>query len=97
MLNDGTHPKSKKQILKAETVKTMFENQISEFPDFGRNTPLPSAKPEYSNEAPELYPQEGNPPQGWGLSFMSTIAPGPTGRGGNTAWWAGYVLMLCRT
>ena len=36
-----------------------------------------------------MYPQEGNPPQGWGLSMFLTIEPGATGRGANTGWWAG--------
>jgi len=93
-LNDGTHPKSKKQILKPETVKTMFENQIPEFPDFARNTPLPPTKLEFANPAPEIYPQEGQPPQGWGLSFMITQEPGVTGRGRNTAFWAGIANLF---
>lgn len=29
--------------------------------------------------------------QGWGLSFMITQEPGATGRGRNTAWWAGEI------
>ena len=36
----------------------------------------------------------GNPPQGWGISFMLTIDPGPTGRGANTAWWAGIANLF---
>ncbi len=36
-----------------------------------------------------MYPQEGNPPQGWGLSWFLTLAPGATGRGANTGWWCG--------
>lgn len=36
----------------------------------------------------------GNPPQGWGLSFMLTQEPGPTGRGANTAWWAGIANLF---
>lgn len=86
LLNNGTHPKTKNQILKPETVEMMFENSIPEFPDFARNTPLPPSKIELSNAAPELYPEEGDPPQGWGLSFMLTTKPGPTGRGKGTAW-----------
>jgi len=41
-----------------------------------------------------LYPQEGNPPQGWGLSFMLTQEPGATGRGRNTAYWAGIANLF---
>lgn len=93
LLNDGTHPKTGKQILKPETIATMWENQISQWPDFAREG-IPAAKPEYTNELPELYPQEGNPPQGWGLSFMLTQEPAATGRGKNTACWAGIANLF---
>lgn len=36
-----------------------------------------------------MYPQAGNPPQGWGISMFLTIAPVEGGRGANTGWWAG--------
>lgn len=42
-------------------------------------------------EVANLYP--GDPPQGWGLSFFLTMAPGMTGRGANTAWWAGLANL----
>lgn len=71
----------------------MFENQVPEFPDFAR-TPTPAAKSEQTNAFPELYPQAGNPPQGWGLSFMLTQEAGATGRGRNTAWWAGIANLF---
>ena len=93
LLNDGTSPKTGKQILKPETVNTMWENQVPEHPDFARQG-IPAAKPDQTNPAPELYPQEGNPPQGWGLSFMLTQEPGATGRGRNTAWWAGIANLF---
>ncbi|CZT20436.1 probable related beta-lactamase [Ramularia collo-cygni] len=93
LLNDGKSPKTGAQILKPETVKEMFENQIKEHPDFAR-AGIPAAKPDQTNPAPELYPQEGNPPQGWGLSFMITQEPGATGRGRNTAWWAGIANLF---
>lgn len=92
LLNDGTSPKTSKQILKPETVKEMFENQIPQHPHFSR-VGIPAGKSEQTNPIPELYPQEGNPPQGWGLSFMLTIEPGATGRGRNTAWWAGIANL----
>lgn len=72
----------------------MFENQIPEFPDFARNHPLPPCKSEWSNPAPELYPEKGDPPQGWGLSFMLTQEPGMTGRGKGTSWWAGIANLF---
>ena len=58
MLNDGKSPKTGAQILKPETVKMMWENQIPQHPNFARDG-LSSAKTEHSNSAPELYPQEG--------------------------------------
>ena len=45
--------------------------------------------PTVANHFEEIYPQPGNPPQGWGLSWFLTIAPGPTGRGANTGFWCG--------
>jgi len=93
LLNDGTSPKTGKQILQPKTVEEMFQNSIPEFPDFARRG-LPNVKPEFSNNAPELYPQPGNPPQGWGLSFMITQEEGQTGRGRNTAWWAGIANLF---
>ncbi|KAG0652015.1 methylbutanoyltransferase, partial [Hyphodiscus hymeniophilus] len=88
LLNDGTSPTTGKQILKPETVKTMFENQIPQLPNFAREG-LQAAIPELTNEIPELYPQPHDQAQGWGLTFMLTISEGATGRGGNTGWWAG--------
>jgi len=93
LLNDGKSPKTGAQILKKETVDAMWENQVPSMPDFARQG-IPAAKPEQTNPAPELYPQEGNPPQGWGLSFMLTQEPGSTGRGRNTAWWAGIANLF---
>ena len=59
LLNDGKSPKTGAQILKPETVETMWENQISKHPDFARQG-IPAAKKEQTNPLPELYPQEGN-------------------------------------
>ncbi|TID13495.1 Transcription initiation factor TFIID subunit 6 [Venturia nashicola] len=88
LLNDGTSPTTGHQLLKKETIDIMWENQIPQYPDFARQN-LQPANPTLANPAPEFYPQGGNPPQGWGLSFFLTIQKGETGRGGNTAWWAG--------
>lgn len=41
-----------------------------------------------------MYPQEGDPPQGWGLSMFLTLSPGATGRGANTGWWAGLANLF---
>ena len=88
LLNDGTSPTTGKRILKPETVQQMFENQIPQLPNFGREK-IQAAFPELTNEIGELYPQPHDQPQGWGLTFMLTISEGATGRGRNTGWWAG--------
>ena len=69
----------------------MFTNQIPEFPDFGRKG-IHSAKPTYTNDVPDLYHQPKEQPQGWGLTFMLTVHEAATGRGKNTAWWAGEFI-----
>lgn len=88
LLNDGLSPTTGKRILQASTVQEMFQNQIKEFPDFGRQG-IPAAKPDYTNPLPDLYPQPPEQAQGWGLSFFLTLHPGATGRAANTGWWAG--------
>lgn len=90
LLNDGTHPKSGTQILKPETVKEMFSNQIESMPDFGRQY-IAAAKPQFTHPSEDLFPQEGAPPQGWGLTFMLLPEGIPTGRGKNSAYWAGII------
>jgi CubicO group peptidase (beta-lactamase class C family) len=87
LLNDGTSPKTGVQLLKKETVDLMFTNQIPQFPDFGRQG-IPAAKPDLTNPISDVYPVEGNPPQGWGLTFMLSNG-GPTGRSKSTGFWAG--------
>ena len=71
----------------------MFTNQISEFPDFGR-VHIPDAKSEWTNPLPQLYPQEGDPAQGWGLTFMLTLTEGATGRAPSCSHWAGIVNLF---
>jgi CubicO group peptidase (beta-lactamase class C family) len=90
--NDGTSPTNGATILSADTVKLMWENQIPDKPDFSRNAP-PPANLLLANHNKEMYPQSGDPPQGWGLSFFLTIAPGATGRGANTGWWCGLANL----
>jgi CubicO group peptidase (beta-lactamase class C family) len=65
----------------------MFTNQVEKFPDFGRQG-IPDAKPDLTNPLGDLYPVEGNAPQGWGLTFMMSNG-GPTGRSKTTGFWAG--------
>lgn len=71
LLNDGTSPTTGRKILEKKTVDAMFENQIPQFPDFGRKG-IPGVKPTYTNPIPDLYPQPKEQPQGWGLTFMLT-------------------------
>lgn len=87
LLNNGTCPRTNVQLLRKETVDEMFRNQISSFPNFARQS-IPAAKAGLTNEIPELYPVEGNPPQGWGLTFMLSNG-GSTGRSPSTGQWAG--------
>ena len=70
----------------------MWENQIPQLPNFGRKG-IPAAKSEQSNPIPDMYPQ-GEAPQGWNLLGMLTIEPTATGRGENTAWWAGIANLF---
>ncbi|KAG9384028.1 Beta-lactamase family protein [Pyrenophora tritici-repentis] len=87
LLNDGKSPKTGAQLLKKETVDLMFTNQIPQFPDFGRQG-IPAAKPDLTYTLPEIYPVEGRPAQGWGLTFMLSNG-GSTGRSKSTGFWAG--------
>ncbi|KAJ5165282.1 Beta-lactamase-like protein [Penicillium coprophilum] len=87
LLNDGTCPKTGNKLLRKETVDEMFSNQIPQFPNYSRQG-IPDAKPDLTNPVPEFYPVSGNPPQGWGLSFMLSNG-GPTGRSNSTGHWAG--------
>ncbi|KAL1598465.1 hypothetical protein SLS59_006749 [Nothophoma quercina] len=87
LLNDGTSPTTGAKLLDKATVDTVFTNQVERFPDFARQG-IPAAKPDLTNAVPEIYPVEGNPPQGWGLTFMLSNG-GPTGRSKSTGFWAG--------
>lgn len=91
LLNDGTSPKSGAKILSKSTVDEMFRNQIPNFPNFARQG-IPAAKQDLTNPIPEIYPVPGNPPQGWGLTFMLSNG-GATGRSTGTGFWAGLPNM----
>ncbi|KAI3574091.1 beta-lactamase/transpeptidase-like protein [Fusarium oxysporum f. sp. albedinis] len=91
LLNGGTCPKTGNQILRTETVDLMFRNSIEKFPNFARQ-PIPAAKPDLTNPIPELYPVEGDSPQGWGLTFFLTNG-GSTGRSRSTVQWAGLANL----
>ncbi|KAH7120250.1 beta-lactamase/transpeptidase-like protein [Dactylonectria estremocensis] len=87
LLNDGTCPQTGAQILRKATVDEMFRNQTPAFPNASRQF-IPAAKPDLTNPISELYPVPGNPPQGWGLTFMLSNG-GVTGRSKGTVQWAG--------
>ncbi|KAL4879721.1 beta-lactamase/transpeptidase-like protein [Aspergillus karnatakaensis] len=87
LLNNGTDPQTGVEILAPHTIDEMFRNQIPQFPNYSRQG-IPAAKPDLTNPIPELYPVPGDPPQGWGLTFMLTNG-GATGRSTTTGNWAG--------
>ncbi|KAH3682013.1 hypothetical protein WICPIJ_007005 [Wickerhamomyces pijperi] len=87
LMNDGVCPITGARILKKETIDEMFVNQIPEMPDFGRRKL--TALDGLSYNITDLYPQEGNPPQGWGLSFFINLTPLPTGRSAGSGFWCG--------
>lgn len=87
LLNNGTCPKTGSKLLSKKTVDEMFANQIPQFPNYSRQG-IAAAKPDLTNHIGELYPVSGDPPQGWGLTFMLSNG-GATGRSKSTAHWAG--------
>jgi CubicO group peptidase (beta-lactamase class C family) len=88
LLNDGTSPTTNAVILQRSTVDDMFTNQIPKLPNFGRQH-MDNAKPDLVNSVDEFFPQPLDQEQGWGLTFMITPHPAPTGRGANAVHWAG--------
>jgi len=89
ILNGGTCPKTGKTLLRSHTVDAMFENQIPQWPNFARKE-WPAAMPDGTYPIKELYPQQPHDqPQGWGLSFMLTLAATLEGRGPKTGSWSG--------
>lgn len=67
----------------------MASNQVPHLPDFARKG-LAGAIPVLSNDVPELYPQLGNPPQGWSLAGLLNLeANATTGRKKNSVFWCG--------
>ncbi|KAJ5779268.1 Beta-lactamase-like protein [Penicillium paradoxum] len=91
LLNDGTCPRTGHKLLSKETVDQMFSNQIPHFPNYSRQG-ITAAKPDLTNPVPELYPVAGDPPQGWGLTFMLSNG-GATGRSTGTGHWAGLANL----
>lgn len=69
------------QLLKAETVAAMSQNQMGDL----NMTKLATAAPIYSNDV-DLYPDQVKK---WGLSFMINTAATPEGRSAGSLAWAG--------
>jgi hypothetical protein len=75
-------------------VNLMVQNQIPHMPDFARKG-FEDAIPFITNTVQELYPQSGNPPQGWSMGGMLTLeADGRTGRSKNTVHWCGMTNLF---
>ncbi|KAJ5471301.1 Beta-lactamase [Penicillium desertorum] len=92
LLNNGQCPKSGTQILKPQSVRMFFENQIPQFPNFGREG-MSTMKPSLMNAAPELYPQPPEHAQGWSLGGFHHVCGTRTGRSPKTVWWAGLANL----
>lgn len=86
LMNQGVSPHTGHRILQEESIDELLANQIPQFPDFGRQG-LTGAKPDLTNGANDLYPMEGNPPQGYCMTGMLT--PTATGRSETSVWWSG--------
>ncbi|KAJ5670615.1 uncharacterized protein N7477_005978 [Penicillium maclennaniae] len=92
LLNDGSCPRTGARILETKTVQDIFENQIPQFPHFGRQG-ISASKPDLTNSISDIYPISEEAPQGWGLSFMLSNSQA-TGRSINTAHWAGLANLF---
>jgi CubicO group peptidase (beta-lactamase class C family) len=69
------------QLLKAETIATMSQNQMGDL----NMTKLATAAPMYTNDV-DLYPEQVKK---WGLSFMINTAKTAEGRSAGSLAWAG--------
>jgi CubicO group peptidase (beta-lactamase class C family) len=93
LLNHGKCPKSGSQILQPESVEALFENQIPQFPNFGRAGFVPT-KPSTTNAFPEMYPDPPDRAQGWAFLGFLNIDVTPTGRGPRSIWWTGICNLF---
>lgn len=91
LLKDGTCPRTGAKILGQATVDEMFRNQVTDFPDFGRQG-FAAAKPDLTLPVGDLYPLADGAPQGWGITFMQANGTA-TGRSKGTVHWAGLANL----
>ncbi|KAK6837555.1 hypothetical protein RU639_001639 [Aspergillus parasiticus] len=91
LLNNGTCPKTKAQILKLQTIQQMFTDQIPQYPIY-HNDYCQSAKPTLANNCP-IIPKPGNLTDGWGLTFMLSHERSETGRAAGSASWEGLANL----
>ncbi|KAL4906345.1 hypothetical protein BDW74DRAFT_177359 [Aspergillus multicolor] len=92
ILNDGCSPHTGAKILKSETVKEMFTDQIPTMP-IKVNEYTPTGKPEIANPTP-LMPGPEDLTEGWGLSFSLSHVQSPTGRAAGSASWEGVANLF---
>ncbi|KZV98346.1 beta-lactamase/transpeptidase-like protein [Exidia glandulosa HHB12029] len=82
LINNGVGTNGTR-ILKEETVKQMFEDQVGGLP--GLHETIPGARPDLSNDIPTPAGMR----KGWGLTFSLNLDPLPTGRSASSGQWAG--------
>ncbi|KAL2684510.1 hypothetical protein Neosp_005588 [[Neocosmospora] mangrovei] len=92
LLNDGIDKVTGVRLLKPETVKDMFTDQIADKPRYS-NVCVPVAKPELANPTP-LTPMPDDHTEGWGMSFSISHFPSETGRAAGTASWEGLANLF---
>jgi CubicO group peptidase (beta-lactamase class C family) len=81
LVNGGTY--RGERVLRADTVATMFQNQIGDL----QVTEMRTAQPAWSNS----FDQFPGMPHKWGLSFDINTQPGPHGRSAGSISWAGLL------
>jgi len=81
LVNGGTY--RGQRVLRADTVATMFQNQIGDL----QVTEMQTAQPAWSNS----FDQFPAMPHKWGFSFDLNTQPGPHGRSAGSISWAGLL------
>lgn len=86
ILNQGTHPTTKTQILKAETVEEyLFNDQIPKICSNKGIGVIESASPIFTSEGEFLPGLE----KGWSCGLMVSLEDSPKGRSAGSGSWAG--------